>query len=67
MDARTASKKYHYSLENSISAAVAYMFIASSARTRLRLLFLGNITRFESMSFVVNILACKLKIVNNRN
>ena len=23
--------------------------------------------RFESMSFVVNILACKLKIVNNRN
>ena len=24
-------------------------------------------TRFESMSFVVNILACKLKIVNNRN
>ena len=24
-------------------------------------------SRFESMSFVVNILACKLKIVNNRN
>ena len=23
--------------------------------------------RFESMSFIVNILACKLKIVNNRN
>ena len=23
--------------------------------------------RFESMSFVVNILACKLKIVNNKN
>ena len=26
-----------------------------------------NEPRFESMSFVVNILACKLKIVNNRN
>ena len=25
------------------------------------------ITRFESMSFIANILACKLKIVNNRN
>ena len=26
-----------------------------------------HLSRFESMSFVVNILACKLKIVNNRN
>ena len=26
-----------------------------------------TVPRFESMSFVVNILACKLKIVNNRN
>ena len=27
----------------------------------------ASISRFESMSFIANILACKLKIVNNRN
>ena len=29
--------------------------------------FIWSLSRFESMSFIANILACKLKIVKNRN
>ena len=43
------------------------MTVTLQLMVRLSLARHAGPPRFESMSFVVNILACKLKIVNNRN
>ena len=47
-----------YNLEDKLQPTLPRVWTSNSVGVR---------ARFESMSFVVNILACKLKIVNNRN